>query len=238
MEPRDSFENVTIRVQRFKIKDPVPGYDRLRAEFAARYDMQVWNEFIASINYAIGTYTNNPENYTSWNPSYLCWARMQIFLICFGFFIFFVSEIGLPFGFIYDNQSIKILCYIGFILSVLCAIFYLVLFFHLRSIKAEYAQNVHPLVQNALNLLNTKYQNQCIYTITKLYGSAQFDLGTTLICKIKIKLLIQRVNYISQQIDGDGHQQPQQVVVQMINPYQAVVNDGGNKPLVDGEMTI
>ena len=100
-------------------------------------------------------------------------------------------------------------------------------------------------MKNALNLLNTKYQNQCVYTIKKLYGSAQFDLGTTLICKIKIKLLTQRVNYISQQIDGDGHQQPQQVVVQMINPYQAPVNDGGDtntntiqKPLVDGEMTM
>lgn len=235
MEPKDSYENITIRVQKFSIKEPVPGYDRLKAGFAERYDVQAWNEFIASVNYAIGTYTNNAENYTSWNPSYLCWARLQIFLICFGFFIFFVSEIGLFFGFIYQIEAIKILCYIGFCCALLCAILYLALFFHLRSIKAEYAQNVHPLVQNALNLLNTKYQNQCSYTITKLYGSAQFDLSTTLICKIKIKLLAQKVNYIQQQIDGDGHQQ---IMVQMVTSYQAPtnnVNEGGDtiqKPLV------
>ena len=184
-------ENVMIRVQRFSIKDPVPTYDGLDPVFQMQYDVQVWNELIASINYAIGTYTNNSDNYSGWNPSYLCWSRLQIFLMCFGFFIFFVAEIAIILGFAFQDDTIKTLSIIAFVISILCAAFYIGLFFHLRAIKVEFAESLRPLIQNALNLLNTKYQNKCLYTISKLYGSAQFDFGTTLICKINIKLLAQ-----------------------------------------------
>ena len=237
-------ENVTVRVNRFNIKDPVPTYDALNPFFQTRYDIQVWNELIASINYAIGTYTNNPDNYIGWNPSYLCWARFQIFLLCFGIVTFIIAELGITLGLVFNDGTVKTLSIVGFVIATLCAALYIVLIFHLKSIKREFAESLRPLIQNALNLLNTKYNNQCLYTISKLTGSAQFDLGTSLICKINIKLLAQKVNYIQQQIDGDG--QSQIVVVQTVKPYHAPVNEGADdttnenaqKPLVYGAVTM
>merc|ERR1712154_396165 len=80
---------------------------------------------------------------------------------------------------------------------------------------------IEPLVQNALNLLNTKYQNQCTYSIDKIYGSAQFDLSTALQVKIRIQVIAPNVYYIdSNAVDG-----PQSSIV--VQPYNAS-NDVNN----------
>ena len=233
MEPKDSWTKIRISVQNFNIKEPDPTYDRLKAGFQLKYDIEAYNELIASLNYAIGTYTNNAENYNNWNPDYVTKGKLNIFLLIFGCFLFFISEMGISIGFSAQKPIIWQLSMVGFIFSLICACSYCVLWLHLRNIKKDYVESIRPLIDNALNLLNVKYENYCIYTIDKLYGMSQFDLRTSLQIRIKVKIKNgQRVNYIPHQQqpvnDGVPHftQQQQQVVVIKQIPDNTIKYEG------------
>eukprot|EP01084_Bolivina_argentea_P283512 485581_1 len=210
---------VSIRVQRFNIKEPVPSYDRLLPEFQSRYDIKTWKELIASLNYAIGTYTSNDQN-TTWSTNYLLKMKIQMCVLFLGGFLFFASYFGISFGFAFDSPIVWQLSICGFIISIICAVTYAINWCQLRQIKRKYGDSIEPLVQNALNLLNTKYQNQCIYSIDRISGSAQFDFSMGLMIRVKIKLITGcPVYYIDNNV-VDGA-----VSVQIIQPYNAKSNE-------------
>ena len=191
---------MTVRVNQFKIDEP-PTYDQLKGEFQSKYNIQVWNELIASMNYAIGTYTNNEQN-TIWSVDYIQKEKAEFAVTIIGVASFIASYFGVMAGLILGQPVVWQLSLFGFGISVMCVVLFLCFWVYLARIKRKYAADIELLVQNALDLLNQKYANQCVYSVVKVRGSSLFDFKIVLHVSIKIKLLGANLRYVENNIVG------------------------------------